>query len=152
MGCLRVLGQDAGLYDTGFGTALFGLALAVTFVLLIWRTARYANVVDADRQHAQAAMHASEASFAAMFQSLPVGVVLKRVDDGQFVDVNDSFVAWSGYPRKDLLGRTSAELGINRDDAEREATLERVRHGESLRGAESHMFTKTVSAETCSTT
>ncbi len=143
LGYMRVLGQDAGLYDTGFGTALFGLALAVTFVLLIWRTAHYANVVDSDRQHAQAAMQASEASFATMFQSLPVGVVLKRVDDGRFVDVNDSFVAWSGYRREDLLGRTSAELGITRNDPEREDILGRVRHGESLRGAESHMFTKT---------
>jgi hypothetical protein len=74
LGYLRVLGQDAGLYDTGFGTAMFGLALAVAFVLLIWRTAWHANALDAERRRAEEGMRASDESFAALFRSLPLGV------------------------------------------------------------------------------
>ncbi|HEY3645549.1 MAG TPA: PAS domain S-box protein, partial [Gammaproteobacteria bacterium] len=39
-------------------------------------------------------------------------VALTRLADGRFVDVNDSFELALGYPREELLGRTSVELGI----------------------------------------
>jgi len=39
-------------------------------------------------------------------------VALTRLTDGCFVDVNDSFERALGYPREDLIGKTSVELGI----------------------------------------
>ena len=39
LGYLRVAGQQAGIYDTGMGTALLVVALAMLFTVLIWRTA-----------------------------------------------------------------------------------------------------------------
>src|SRR5580765_8188465 len=39
-------------------------------------------------------------------------VALTRLSDGCFVDVNDSFERALGYPREDLIGKTSVELGI----------------------------------------
>jgi diguanylate cyclase (GGDEF)-like protein/PAS domain S-box-containing protein len=39
-------------------------------------------------------------------------VALTRLADGRFVDVNDSFERALGYPREELIGRTSVELGI----------------------------------------
>jgi signal transduction histidine kinase len=52
-GYLRVQGQNAGLYDTGLGTALFAMSLAAVFVALVWRTAAELTAVDADRRHAE---------------------------------------------------------------------------------------------------
>jgi signal transduction histidine kinase len=53
LGYLRVLGQNAGLYDTGLGTALLAIALATIFVSLIWRIAVQLDAIDAERQRAE---------------------------------------------------------------------------------------------------
>jgi signal transduction histidine kinase/ActR/RegA family two-component response regulator len=55
LGYIRVLGQNADLYDTGLGTALFAIALITVFVSLIWHTTLQLNAVDAERQHAEQA-------------------------------------------------------------------------------------------------
>ena len=52
-GYLRVRGQNAGLYDTGLGTALFAMSLVAVFVALVWRTAAELSAVDAERRHAE---------------------------------------------------------------------------------------------------
>jgi signal transduction histidine kinase len=52
-GYLRVRGQNAGLYDTGLGTALFAMSLVAVFVALVWRTAAELTAVDAERRHAE---------------------------------------------------------------------------------------------------
>ena len=46
LGYLRVAGQQAGMYDTGMGTALLVVALAMLFTLLIWRTAASLDATD----------------------------------------------------------------------------------------------------------
>ena len=46
LGYLRVAGQQAGMYDTGMGTALMVVALAMLFTLLIWRTAASLDATD----------------------------------------------------------------------------------------------------------
>jgi signal transduction histidine kinase/ActR/RegA family two-component response regulator len=53
LGYLRVLGQNAGLYDTGLGTALLAIALATIFVSLVCRTAVQLDAIDAERQRAE---------------------------------------------------------------------------------------------------
>jgi signal transduction histidine kinase len=50
LGYLRVAGQQAGMFDTGMGTALLVVALAMLFTVLIWSTA--ANLDATDRVRA----------------------------------------------------------------------------------------------------
>jgi signal transduction histidine kinase len=52
-GYLRVRGQNAGLYDTGLGTALFAMSLVGVFVALVWRTAAELSSVDKQRRDAE---------------------------------------------------------------------------------------------------
>jgi PAS domain S-box-containing protein len=52
-GWLRVKGQDAGLYGTGFGTALFAVTLVLIFVTVIVRTARSLSLSDEQRKRAE---------------------------------------------------------------------------------------------------
>ncbi|HEX2667307.1 MAG TPA: PAS domain S-box protein [Gammaproteobacteria bacterium] len=52
-------------------------------------------------------------------------VALTRLSDGRFVDVNDSFERALGYPRADLIGKTSVELGIW-DAAKREQFVQEL--------------------------
>ena len=43
------------------------------------------------------ALRQSKARFATVFRSSPIGIVLSRLDDGAFLDVNDSFLGVYGY-------------------------------------------------------
>ena len=54
----------------------------------------------------------AEEKFAKSFKSNPQPISLTRVVDGLYVDVNDSFVAMSGYKREEVIGHTSLELNI----------------------------------------
>ena len=52
-GWLRVKGQDAGLYGTGFGTALFAVSLMIIFVTVLGWTARSLSRSDEIRRRAE---------------------------------------------------------------------------------------------------
>jgi len=54
----------------------------------------------------------SEVRFAKAFHSSPAALTITRVEDGQFIDVNESFMQLSGYAREELLGQTSIDLGM----------------------------------------
>ncbi|HMF84925.1 MAG TPA: hypothetical protein VK598_01085, partial [Nitrospiraceae bacterium] len=55
-GWLRIKGQDAGLYGTGFGTALFAVTLMLMFVAVIGWTARSLSRSDEKRMWAEEAL------------------------------------------------------------------------------------------------
>ncbi len=58
--------------------------------------------------------------FAALFRASPVAVVITAVADERYLDVNDHFARITGYAREEVIGRTSRELGIWADLADRE--------------------------------
>jgi len=65
-----------------------------------------------ERQQAEEAVRLSEMKFAKVFRSRPVPISLARSDDGRFVDVNPAFEALFGWPRDEIVGRTSTEIGL----------------------------------------
>ena len=48
LGWVRILGQRLGYYDTGFGAAIFALALMVFFSAVVWRNA--ARIAESERR------------------------------------------------------------------------------------------------------
>jgi PAS domain S-box-containing protein len=50
--------------------------------------------------------------FERLFRSNPNAMGLSSLADGKFVDVNDAFLKTLGYARAEVLGKTSAELGL----------------------------------------
>ncbi len=50
--------------------------------------------------------------FKKAFRSSPVGMVISRLEDGRIIEVNQAFAKLSGFERKELIGRTSVELGV----------------------------------------
>lgn len=55
---------------------------------------------------------ASEAKFSAMSIVLPDPCGITRVSDGRYIEVNPAFCAMQGKTREQVIGRTSAELGV----------------------------------------
>ena len=71
-------------------------------------------------QAAQAALDASEPKFATAFRTSPYAINITRMTDGRYIDVNDGFLAMTGYTRQEVLDRTSIELEVWDDAADRD--------------------------------
>jgi PAS domain S-box-containing protein len=77
---------------------------------------------DVTQQHqAEQALKRSEEKFTVAFRSSPCAIVLTALADGRFLDVNEAFESQIGYSRAELLDRTSLEVGIWDDPADRAA-------------------------------
>jgi len=108
-----------------------------------------------DRTHAQAALTESETRFSVAFQASPFFISILRMSDGAYVLANDAFVNWLGYPREEVIGRSSAEFGMWENPDERTSALKNMRQVGSIRQREVHwrnrrgeLLTILLSAET----
>ena len=79
-----------------------------------------------ERKRAEEALRFSEDKFAKAFQSSPLRVSISTLAEGRFVDVNDTFLRDHGLERDEVIGRTSAELGLWGDPLRRKAFVEAV--------------------------
>lgn len=63
-----------------------------------------------ERKQAEAALRLSEEKFAKIFRNSPDAIALTSVSNGQFVEVNESFVRLSGYSLGEIIGSTAEDL------------------------------------------
>jgi two-component system cell cycle sensor histidine kinase/response regulator CckA len=80
--------------------------------------------VGIERRRAEEDLRQSEELFSRVFRSSPVGIVITTLDEGRFLDANDAFLTLLGRTREEMQGRTTVELGVWRDAAERARTVE----------------------------
>jgi PAS domain S-box-containing protein len=86
------------------------------------------DVTDARLQQRAASVTAQRSSF--LFDSSLDAITVSRLRDGVLVEVNDSFVATTGFDRGQLIGTTSTELGILAHPEQRVRLVEGLRqHG-----------------------
>jgi len=50
--------------------------------------------------------------FAKVFRASPDPIAISTLAEGRYIDVNDSFLNFFGYPRQEVIGFTSVELGL----------------------------------------
>jgi PAS domain S-box-containing protein len=110
---------------------------------------------EAELRESEALLRESEARFSVAFQASPVFISMFRVRDQAYVLANDALLNWLGYPREEVLGRTSAELKIWDNHADRDAVWQDLRTIGSVRQRECRwrnrsgkLFTILLSAET----
>ncbi len=89
-------------------------------------------------REAEKALRLSEEKFSKVFRSSPDWIAITTLDDGRFIDVNDAFLRITGYARDEVIGRTSGELGMWADPAEREGIVEVLRKEKVIRDQEAH--------------
>ncbi|HEX4859087.1 MAG TPA: EAL domain-containing protein [Usitatibacteraceae bacterium] len=75
----------------------------------------------------------SEERFAKIFDANPDAIVISRLSDGTYLEVNAAWEKLSGFSREELVGRRSTDLGIWLHPEQRAALAERIRTGERVR-------------------
>ena len=85
---------------------------------------------------AKQALALSEEKFNKAFLSSPDWFVISTWEDGFYLDVNDAFLRASGYSRDEIIGRSSVELGIWVNPAQREEALEIIQKDGRVRNME----------------
>ncbi|MBT8764722.1 sensor domain-containing protein [Metapseudomonas boanensis] len=79
------------------------------------------------RLQAEAALKASQEKFAKAFHSSPDAITITERDTGRYIEVNDGFCRLTGYRADEVIGRTSHEMNIWADPAERQQMLDMLR-------------------------
>ncbi len=95
-----------------------------------------------ERIQAELALRESEERFFKAFHASPAATVISRFSDGIIVAANDCFLDLFGYTCDELVGHTSAELGLWARPEDRALILERLENEHSVRGVEVGLCTK----------
>jgi PAS domain S-box-containing protein len=80
-----------------------------------------------EQKRAEAALRRSEEKFAKAFRSSPAEMLITTLAEGRIVDANETFERNLGYCREELIGRTTLELGLWAEPAQRAAIVEEIR-------------------------
>ena len=132
----------------GEDTAVAAMKLGATDYLLKDRLARLGPAVThalaetrlrRDRKHARQALIVSEARFASIFHANPSAVCITNLATGRIVDGNERLREFFGWSRAEVEGKTSTELGLWVEPAQRDALMTQLRATGSVRDAEVRM-------------
>lgn len=94
------------------------------------------------RLQAEQALRESERKFATAFRSSPCSLSISDLATGRYLDVNAGFEKVSGYTRDEVIGRTSLELGLWHDAADRAELVRRLSEERVVRDFEVRLQTK----------
>ncbi|MEH1883434.1 sensor histidine kinase [Nostoc sp.] len=72
-----------------------------------------------ERKQGEIALQNLAQKFAKAFSCSPDSITISTLQEGRFIEVNDSFVELSGYERDEAIGKTSFELNLWVDDRDR---------------------------------
>ncbi|MFN7956762.1 MAG: PAS domain S-box protein [Holophagaceae bacterium] len=98
----------------------FPIEVSSSFLAAEGREVVFTHVRDISaRRAAEESLRASEDKFSKAFQASPDAININRLD-GTYLDANPAFTRMSGWTREEYLGRTTLDLGLWADPADRE--------------------------------
>ncbi|WP_242051438.1 PAS domain S-box protein [Nostoc sp. FACHB-280] len=89
-----------------------------------------------ERQLAETARQASEAKLASAFKASPDPIILCKLPETRYIEVNDSFCRLFGYSRNQVIGHTDQELQIWANSQESVFLTQILQQTKSLRNYE----------------
>lgn len=121
-------------------------AIAASFLVSICRlilTNEGQLRISESLRQAEAALQQSAEMFATAFRSSPDAISISLLPEARFLTVNESFLRMTGYSQEEVLGKSSADLGIWVDREQRFKYFARIQAGEEIKEEEFLMRRKT---------
>jgi PAS domain S-box-containing protein len=114
-----------------------------------------ANIQDiTERKQTEEALRKSEMKFVRVFHAAPALIGISTLQEGRFIDINETALQTLGYRRDEVIGRTPQELRILEGPSERIRVLQELEEQGSVknleirfRGKTGQIFTGLFSAE-----
>jgi len=101
-----------------------------------------------ERRRMEQALRESEEKFSRAFHAIPEAVSISRVEDGVFLDVNESFCREKGYTREEVIGHTVDELHLWEAPGRREEIIRMIKEQGGISNIEYAARTKSGEALT----
>jgi PAS domain S-box-containing protein len=92
--------------------ASFTAGILLTFGLIIMVNQRLSEEIREAKEH-----------FEVIFNTSPDSVLITRLSDGYYIDINEGFTALTGYTRAEGVGKTSLDLNIWYNPADRQKLI-----------------------------
>jgi len=89
-----------------------------------------------ERKEAEEAIRKSEEKFSKAFRASPDGIAISELETGRYIEVNEGYCRLYGHTREQMLGHTSAELGIWENPRERELLVSGLKTTGAVRDLE----------------
>jgi PAS domain S-box-containing protein len=86
-----------------------------------------------ERIEVEQSLRRSEERFSKAFRSSPVPMALTTLEQGVYLDANESLLRLFGFQRQEMLGRTTLELGVWAEPEERLRMLEQLHKTKGVR-------------------
>jgi PAS domain S-box-containing protein len=110
IGWLWLQGQNAGLFGTELGLAIFTISNALIFAFLVWLSSRSLNKVDAERQRVTGELQGANEQLRERARVFDLAQVLVRDMDSRILEWNLGAEQLYGFSKKEALGRISHQL------------------------------------------
>jgi len=94
------------------------------------------------RKQAEEAIREREEKFSRAFHSNPHPMSIVTLAGGHYLDVNDSYAQTFGFSREELLGRTTVEMGILKNDSTRRKLLQSLEERQTIKNLEVEFHTR----------
>ena len=114
----------------------------VPCVLSITRDISNAKTAADKLASAAQALRMSEERYRTVFLTSYDGILINRLDDGTYIDVNPMFLEFMGFDREEVIGKSNSELSIWADSAERDRFFAVLRLTSSCQGFEAEFRKK----------
>jgi PAS domain S-box-containing protein len=96
-----------------------------------------------EQKRVEAELYESNELFSKAFRSSPEMITISTIEEGRYIDVNESFLRTSGYCRDEVIGHTVTELNIWFDPGDRVKFVQELKEQGSIRNLEIRTRKKT---------
>lgn len=127
IGWLRVTGQDRGLYDTGFGSAMETFTLVILMLVTVLFYSRTMHRADEKRRTTEAELADKEMRYRELFD-YSQGLICIHDLDGVLSTVNRATLQMLGYSEEEMVGKNLRDFVRPERLPELDAYLREVTH------------------------
>lgn len=108
---------------------VFIIAAAAVLLLFLWNITlvNRVNGKTRDLKRAMEVIQQSEQKFRLAFDTSPDAININRMSDGMYLEINDGFTRLTGFTKENVAGKTSEEIKIWNDMADRKKLVDGLR-------------------------